>query len=99
MKPKWSNKFEIKPGKWVFIPTVEMVKVGKEIKQAIEDYWKPPRYFYHLRAGGHVRALRAHLGNSTFVRLDIRDFFGSINKNRITRCLKVKFGHVKSRGW
>lgn len=99
MKPKWSNKFQFKPGKWVFVPTVEMAKLGKEIKQAIEDCWEPPRYFYHLRAGGHVRALRAHLGHSTFVRLDIHDFFGSINKNRITRCLKSKFGHVKAREW
>src|SRR5262245_45013433 len=98
--PKWSTKFPLKPGKWVFVPTNETVKVGREIKKAVEKYWKKrPRYFYHLRAGGHIAALRSHLGNSTFVRLDITDFFGSINRSRITRCLVPMVGFKKAREW
>ncbi len=99
MNPKWSTKFQLKPGKWVFVPTREMVALGKEIKRAIEKRWTPPTYFYHLRAGGHVLALRSHLRNSMFLRLDIQDFFGSINRTRVTRCLKPNFGYAKAREW
>jgi hypothetical protein len=99
MNPKWSTKFELKPGKWVFVPTREMAKFGKEIKLAIEGWWAPPPYFYHLRAGGHVAALKAHLGHSMFLRLDVQDFFGSVSRTRVTRCLKKKFGYEKAREW
>ena len=46
MNAKWSTRFELKPGKWVFVPTPEMIQVGKEIKSAIEKVWRPPAYFY-----------------------------------------------------
>lgn len=93
----WDTRFELKPGTWVFVPTVESVQIGKEIKQAIERVWLPPTYYYHLRSGGHVKALEAHLHNAYFARLDIRDFFGSINKTRITRCVKDLFGYPEGR--
>lgn len=44
-----------------------------------------------MRPGGHVLGLRSHLGNRYFARLDIKDFFGCITKNRVTRSLKVYF--------
>jgi hypothetical protein len=99
---KWSSKFELKnpgSGKWVFVPTAETVALGKQIKKAIEDCWTPPSYFFHLREGGHVEALKSHLGNSSFVRMDVANFFGSINRSRITRCLKSKVGYPKAREW
>jgi len=99
MNTKWSTRFELKPGKWVFVPTPEMIQVGKEIKSAIEMRWRPPTYFYHLRPGGHVAALKAHLGNAAFLRLDIQDFFGSIGRSRVARCLKTRFGHDSAREW
>ena len=97
MIPKWSSRFEIKPGAWVFVPTKETIKVGQEIKQNLEMRWKPPSNYYHLLSGGHVEALRAHAGNSWFVHLDIKDFFGSINRSRVTRCLKELFGYKQAR--
>lgn len=97
MIPKWASRFEIKPGAWVFVPTEETIKAGQEIKQNLEARWKPPSNYYHLLSGGHVEALRAHAGNSWFVHLDIQDFFGSINRSRITRCLKSLFGYKRAR--
>jgi hypothetical protein len=70
---------------------------GRELKFELEQKWRAPEFFFHLRAGGHVKALKAHLTNSSFARLDIRDFFGSINKTRITRCLKSVFPYSKAR--
>ena len=99
MLPKWSSKFELKPGKWVFVPTDESVAEGKKIKRELEKRWTPPPYYFHLRAGGHVEALRAHLKHSVFVRFDIHDFFGSINRTRVTRCLKDKFGYSVARAY
>lgn len=99
MTPKWSSKFELKPGKWVFVPTTEAIAEGQQIKTKLETVWKPPSYFYHLRAGGHVAALRSHLHNTSFLHLDLQNFFGSINRSRITRCLKPKVSYPIARKW
>ena len=99
MNLKWSSKFELKPGKWVFVPTADSIDEGRKIKQSIENKWKVPSYYYHLRSGGHVEALKSHLGHSSFLRIDIQDFFGSINRTRVTRCLKSKFDYVTARAW
>ncbi|PIY29882.1 MAG: hypothetical protein COZ09_02440 [Comamonadaceae bacterium CG_4_10_14_3_um_filter_60_42] len=99
MHPKWSSKFELKPGKWIFVPTAETVIEGRKIKLAIKKKWKPPSYYFHLKAGGHVEALRTHMEHDNFLRIDIRDFFGSINRTRVTRCLKDKFGYGIARSY
>lgn len=99
MNPKWSSKFELKPGKWVFVPTPDAVIAGKRIKRALEKCWQPPSYYFHLKAGGHVEALRSHLGHDNFLRIDIQDFFGSISRTRVTRCLKDKFGYSIARAY
>jgi hypothetical protein len=99
LQPKWSNRFEIKPGRWVFVPTPEARADGLLIKQGLEAKWVAPDYYYHLRKGGHVAALRAHVSNSNFLHLDIQDFFGSINRTRITRCLKSLVGYPIARRW
>lgn len=93
MNQKWSSKFELKPGKWVFVPTPDAATTGKKIKMALEKSWQPPSYYYHLKAGGHVEALRSHLNHDNFLRIDIQNFFGSISRTRVTRCLKKKFGY------
>lgn len=99
MNPKWLSKFELRPGRWVFVPTPEVVAEGQKIKGLIEGSWKPPSYYYHLRSGGHVAALKSHLAHTTFLHVDIQDFFGSINRTRVTRCLKSKFGYACARAW
>ncbi len=44
-----------------------------------------------------MEALKSHLNSSSFVHLDIQNFFGSINKTRVTRCLKGLFSYVEAR--
>jgi hypothetical protein len=97
MLPPWESKFELKPGKWVFVPTLESIKDGKDIKLEVNKRWNPPRNYFHLRSGGHIKALESHLDNSVFVHLDIQNFFGSINKTRVTRCLKGLFSYKDAR--
>jgi hypothetical protein len=97
MHPKWSFKFLLKPGRWVFVPTNESVKVGGEIKMAVEACWTSPTFYYHLRSGGHVEAVKSHLNHTCFLHVDIEDFFGSINRSRVTRSLKNKVGYKVAR--
>lgn len=97
MIPQWVSRFELKPDTWVFVPTKASMKMGREIKQAIQARWDVPPNYYHLLAGGHVEALRIHAGNSWFIHLDIKNFFGSINRSRITRSLKNLFGYSHAR--
>ena len=68
---RWEDKFEIKPGVWVYVPSVEARKVGGKILQAVRNKWIPPLYFYHLRTGGHLKAARLHLKSDFFAVVDI----------------------------
>lgn len=97
MIERWTHKYERKPGTWVFEPTEEYREFGKEIKKASRKAWRPPLYYFHLRRGGHVAALRRHMRYKYFVRFDIEDFFGRINRTRVTRCLRPYFGYAKAR--
>ncbi|MBB3213247.1 hypothetical protein FHW67_002536 [Herbaspirillum sp. Sphag1AN] len=97
MLPTWESKFELKPGVWVFVPTRESVEEGNIVKGALSDRWKPPKNYFHLRSGGHVKALELHRNNTVFVHLDIQDFFGSIGKSRVTRNLKGFFSYEEAR--
>jgi len=94
---KWLSRFRLKSNTWVFIPTLETVKEGKLLKKVIEFKWPPPPNYYHLRSGGHVDAVKYHMGGRFFVHADIKKFFNSINRSRITRELKPYFGYEKSR--
>ena|SRR5579859_766418 len=89
----------MKPGRWVYVPTPEARSEGTEIKRRITALWDSPEYYYHLRKGGHVAAIQSHLGNSRFIRFDIQDFFGSINRTRVTRCLKQLVPYSEARAW
>jgi hypothetical protein len=94
---RWRHKFQIKPNTWVFVPTDDAVENGKNVKNALENIWHRPSYYYHLRDGGHVKALHSHVKNAYFSHIDIKDFFGSINKSRVTRCLKVYMPYDEAR--
>lgn len=97
MQIRWKHKYERSPGKWVFVPTDESKAEGQRIKDVIEEKWQPPGYYFHLRAGGHVAALRSHATSLFFLRLDIQDFFGSVTRNRVTRCIKPMFAYAEAR--
>lgn len=94
---RWISKFEIKPDSWVFVPSTKSIQIGLSIKSQIQSRWLTPLNYFHLKKGGHISALRCHLNNTTFVHLDIKNFFGSINRSRVTRSLKKYFGYQKAR--
>ena len=87
-KSQWSHKFEIKPGRWVFVPDKAAIVRGYEIKNKISSVWKAPYYYAHFKNGGHVAALKRHLGNDLFIRADIKQFFNQVNRSKVTRALK-----------
>lgn len=93
---QWLYKFRRKSG-WVFVPTDDTIAYGREVKELIEKRWRVPSYYYHLKPGGHVSALRCHRVNNYFLHLDIKNFFGNINASRVTRCLKKMVSYVKAR--
>ena len=95
--PKWLNKFELKPGTWVFVPSEESRQSGRMIKRLVKRHWTTPDYYYHLRKGGHVEAMRSHTSGNYFVHLDLKQFFSSINRSRITRSLKAQLGYEAAR--
>ena len=97
MTQKWITKYERKPGRWVFEPTDEHRVIGSTIKDALFSVWDAPNYYFHLRHGGHVAALKLHATNTYFIRFDIEDFFGRVNRSRVTRCLKDYFGYDNAR--
>jgi hypothetical protein len=94
---KWDTRFELKPGTWVFVPTEEARELGYTIKELVEARWRPPKNYFHLTNGGHVRAIGAHVHNTTFAHLDIQDFFGHVNASRVTRWLTPLLGYRKAR--
>lgn len=94
---RWTSRFEIKPNAWVFVPTPEFIEYGTKVKQAITKKWSSPNYYYHLRSGGHVQALKKHTKHQYFIHLDIQNFFGQINRSRATRCLKEHFSYLEAR--
>jgi len=79
------------------VPTPEFIEYGTEIKQIIAKRWCSPNYYYHLRNGGHVSALKKHLKHQYFIHLDIQNFFGQINRSRATRCLKEYLSYSEAR--
>ena len=97
MPSRWISRFELKPGSWVFVPNTESIRKGQELKALVEQHWYPPKNYFHLHPGGHLAALRHHIANTHFVHLDIQNFFGRVNKSRVTRCLKPYFGYDVAR--
>ncbi|KZK66709.1 hypothetical protein A1L58_04660 [Shewanella baltica] len=95
----WSNKFEIKPKRWVFIPTTECLINGRGLVSELKIKWIQPDFYFHLRAGGHVSAVKLHLANTYFAKLDLHDFFGSISRSRVTRALRSFYSYEDARGF
>lgn len=97
MTDKWNKRFQIKSDRWVFVPTDEAKATGAHIKKCVEKHWSPPDYYFHLKAGGHVSALRMHMDSQYFFRADIDNFFGRIGRSRITRWLNLWFPYLEAR--
>ncbi len=93
----WEQRFELAPGKWVFVPSAESRQRGEHIISKIKEKWQAPAYFHHCQQGGHVQAIKQHLASTHFCCIDIESFFTSINLSRVTRALKKYFGYNVAR--
>lgn len=97
MTIRWVHKFELSPGKWVFVPNEYSVRNGVALNEILMKKWAPPNYFYHLQKGGHVAALRPHINSKYFTKIDLSSFFYSVSLSRVTRSLRPYFGYQKAR--
>lgn len=93
----WKDRFEVKPGRWVYIPTQETLEKGRQIKALVASEFHAPPFYYHLHEGGHVAAIQSHIDDRYFLNVDIENFFGVINRSRITRSLKKRFPYAQAR--
>lgn len=81
------KRIPIGNGKYAFEQTDEALEAALPHIIRIERAWRAPHYFYHFRRGGHVAAIRRHLSNQWFGKLDLRRFFEQVTRNRIIKRL------------
>ena len=93
----WKDRFEVKPGRWVYIPTSETLQQGRRLKTLIAENFTAPEFYYHLLEGGHVAAIQSHTNDHYFLNVDLENFFGVINRSRVTRSLKKRFPYSQAR--
>ncbi len=86
--PRWVVKFEVKPSSWVYVPTKQVADYGRQVHDELLKRYSCPSYYFHLQSGGHLAALHHHINDHFFAHLDIKNFFGSMSRTRITRSLK-----------
>jgi hypothetical protein len=88
----YEYRFEIKPGKFVYVPTEQCRNYGSKLIDRLMKKWSPEPYFYHLtKAGGHVAAMRPHLPRKFVASIDLTTFFTSVSRTRVHRAL-LKIG-------
>ena len=71
-------------GKWFFVPNDKCERRGRRMLQFFKKRVVYPDYMYHIKKGGHVAALHAHLNNALFFKIDIQNFYYSIARMRVT---------------
>jgi hypothetical protein len=77
-----------KSGKPIFSPNEEGRRIGSEVLSFLEPQFPFDKFMCHLKPGGHVAALHQHRENMFFIRTDLKNFFYSISKNRVSRVLE-----------
>ena len=80
LKKRWLSKFKIKNSSWVFVPNKYARNYGNNVKIKIDELWKKPDYYFHLRDGGHIEALKCHTNNYYFIHQKINNL--TKNRNR-----------------
>lgn len=84
----YTSVINIGRGKFAYVPTAQNRLVGLRHVSHIRSKWSPHSSFFHFQKGGHVAAMRLHVGSEYFLKFDIADFFPSVHRNRIIKCLK-----------
>ena len=91
-------KFLLPNGRQVFVPSAPARQNGSVVHADVLRRWRVPHYFYHLRRGEHLAALRAHLHDRCFSTLDISGFFDSVTRSKIYRALR-SIGINRRKAW
>lgn len=86
LKPRWRNRS--RSGRHICVPDAETKEFGNRLVAEIRQKWSPPRYFCHWQKGGHVQAIKSHVGRKYFFRADLKAFYSHIRENRIRYRLK-----------
>ncbi len=85
----YEYKFEIKPGRDVYLPTDDCREFGKEVCRSVLDAWKPNECFFHLgKKTGHIGAMRLHKNSKFLAKRDFQNFFGSATRTKVHRALR-----------
>ena len=84
----YESRFRLPNGKWAYIQRSELVGPARQQMKRVRKHWTPPDYFFHLRQGGHVAALKLHQPNSWYGKIDLSRFFSHVHRHRLIRCLK-----------
>ena len=74
--------------KYAYDQAPVFAEAAEDAMRNIKKRWKRPLYFYHLRRGGHVAAVRSHLGSDFFGKIDLRRFYEQVSRNRIIKRLR-----------
>lgn len=86
MLENYTFKFKSR-GKFIFVPTAVCERKAERLLRFGTSITLPD-YFFHYRPGGHIAALYRHIENKHFFRIDLKNFFYSIGRNRISRLLR-----------
>jgi hypothetical protein len=95
----YEYRFELKPGKYVYVPDKQSKKIGDRIVSEVMKKWRPAEYMCHFgKKGGHLAALRPHTRNKFLASIDLRRFFESISRTKVHRSL-MKIGFDSRRAF
>ncbi len=73
----------------VFVPNDRCRLLAAQIIPLVRAHIEFEDYYFHFSKGAHVAALHAHRNNRYFCRIDLKNFFYSISRNRVKAALKA----------
>lgn len=83
-------------GKPVFVPNEKCRDMGTALKDYLTARKLFSEIYCHLHDGGHVSALHIHRNNKYFAKVDIKNFYYSIARNRVKQTLKSFFKYKEA---
>lgn len=75
--------------KRIYIPTDLAKQKGYQIIRLLKSKWLPPDFYFHLKKGGHVAAVKHHKDSKWYAKLDMKSFFPNISRAKVRRSLKL----------
>jgi hypothetical protein len=84
----FAYSFKNDKGKPVFVPTDRVCRIADELVPLVKAQVQFEPHYYHYKKGAHVAALHAHRSHRYFARIDLKNFFYSIGRNRVKAALK-----------